>query len=334
MRKITIMSGDVRYAFSSGRIRSLEQKLITKAVAAKLVESDLEDFSRILFDYGYAFPSEIKSESELNKVFSDELGRLLELIEFLSVDKEFPLLLRKRYDFLNIAYLLKSRINNVEFEPIPYGTIKPSELRYLFDAEKWEKLPEELYDGIVLGRKAYEETELLSSIDSRLEWRYFKYLMGWAKKVEFIKGYYELYFEIENIMSFARCRAFGKPFKHFAFLYLDCGRCDLNFYRDIYDLPVEQVVSILSETEFGKPIGESFHSALHSQDFNHLQKFKDKILLEYLEQTRYCPFGIELLFSYYKRKEREIGVVKAIAYGRFWNLPANTIKAALPYGYE
>ncbi len=334
MKKIPLMTGDTRYAFASGRIRFLETKLITRAVAVKLLESQLDDFPRILAEYEYHLPSGLKTEDDIDRAFNFELEYLLKLVEFLSVDKKFPILIRKRYDFLNLAYLMKSKLSNVEFTPTIMGTINPSTIRRIFDNEEWDKLPPELHDGLVLAKKAYEETEFLSSIDSKLEWQYFAILKNSLPRLEFLKGYYELYFDMLNIMNIARCRAFGRTFKNFVQIYLDGGSFDLPFFRNIFELPQEQIISKLFETEFGRALGESFQSAIQHYNFTPLQNLIDKIILEYLEQTRYCPFGLELIFSYYKRKEREIGVIRTIAKAKLYNIPIETIRGSLPYGYS
>jgi len=333
MRPILIMQGDTRYAFAAGRIRSLELRLLNKAGVTKLLEANLEDFPRILAEFGYSFPSDIRSASDLEQLLTNEMWNLIKLMENLSVDKNFPRLIRVRYDFLSAAFLLKEKAGGKIAELPPWGTISIQELRRIFEEERWDKLPEELAQGIKLAQKSFAESGSPSSIDSSLEGKYLVYLKQKLPNIPFIHSYYELYFDLVNVINFVRSKVWDKGLRFFATLYIDGGSFGFDFYKSIFELPHEQLPARFIATEFGRPLGDAIQSALQQNNFAPLQEFKDKSLLEYLSGAKYCPFGLELLFAYYIRKERELGVLRAIARGKIFGIPQEIIKKALPYGY-
>ena len=118
---MTQLSERTEYAYAVGRIRSLEKHLLDHSTLVRLLEEPLPGVCRILEERGFppigdfcgSLP-EGRDEVFISPEFSALKDRRLRDTFFeiaqLSKDRELTDLLPLRYDFLNLAWLLKARM--------------------------------------------------------------------------------------------------------------------------------------------------------------------------------------------------------------------------------
>ncbi len=329
-----LFTGDTRYAYSTGRVRSLELRLVPAPAYAKLIATPIGDFARMLTEYGYNFPQRIESPEEINAFFQQEKEALLSLIEKLFIEPIYPQLFRKRFDFLNTATIVKERIGVQYPEPahtISFGLTEPSLIRKAIDEERFDYLPPEIASTIKDCFIAYKEEPLPYIIDTLAERAYYILLFSSLPANKFIRGYYSLLFDLMNITNFIRFRLMKKSFRDFLQVYIPHGRVDVSLFKELCELSPESVPGRLLALGWQKELVDAVQYALHESSFTLLESVKLRYLTEYLALAIYCPFGPEVVFSYYQRKLFEIEHLQTIALASFYSVSEGKLKKELDF---
>ncbi|MBN2543196.1 V-type ATPase subunit [bacterium] len=325
-----IIKGDKSYAYATGMIRSLEQKLLTRRDLARLLDAQNEQLWQILEEYGYSAVRDDDWEKSLENEYTD----VVKLLSSLSRDKGFTEVFKARYDFKNLALLLKQKHNDSkgDEEYFPGGNLDSSLLKKAVEIEDGNLLPEYMRKPHTRALKAFESTGNPSLIDNILESEYYELLQVSIPENKFVREYYSMKADFGNTSLFMRLKIQEQTLKALWDYFLPRGEFDKGFFKRCAEADVEMLPSIFHNTRYGRLFSDAISEIVHKHSFLQFKKIQDGLLIQKLQLSRFSPFGFEVLFSYIHLKEYEISILRSIIKGKLSNISKDWIKKVLPYG--
>ena len=283
-------TGDTRYAYVNGVIRSREARLLTKSHFDRLLATDPSSYNTILSDTPYVGQGELGAGIEIEEVtlrdFFNEYCLTDEVVYFLDWPEQMH----------NLKVKLKGG---------------GKELQYTQSAATVESWPEVVEE---VGRFAVDKDPFVLS--TNLDKILCSYLYEVADFAPFFKKYFEVYFELENIRSFFRSRQFENKHAIFSKVYIPIGRLELKSF--IQNLEVAQ--DNLARNFFVSPYAYIFdRGGAYFEEhgaFLGLERLCEEHRLGFLLQARRMTFGVEPLFSYYHFRMSEMKKLRQVYWGK------------------
>lgn len=295
---------DTRYAYVNGIIRALEARLITRGHFDRLIAADYGSFNTILSDTPYVGQNDLSENLE-----SEELS-IRNFFDRFCVTEE----VRYFVDWPEQLHNLKVKLKE--------GS---EELFYAHDLHSVESWPEIIEE---VTRFAVEKDPFVLS--TNLDRILCEYLYEISNFAPFFRGFYEMYFELENIRSFFRARQFEEKREIFKQVYLPWGRLKLEFFLDNLNVAQDQLGRNFFNTPYVSLVEKGGAYFEDKNSFLRLERLNEEYKLSYLAQARRMTFGVEPLFAYYKFKMAEITKLRQVYWGKLNEVPVEDLKESIP----
>ena len=326
------------YIFAATYIRSREKYLLTQEKADRMLDSKTaDDAVRILYELQYGEGLDEVAASEFEKLLALEMIKTYDMVMSLVPDKEYFNLFLYPNDYHNIKVLLKAEFSSVSSEDllIGSGTIEISDLADKIQNRNFHGMREEMAKGIKEVIETFGATQDPQVIDLILDKACYKDMSLEVAKLknDFIRGYVELKIDTINIKSFIRAREMKKSWDFFSKIYIEGGKVPERLFINNYDDAYEQFAEKLGAFNLSAVLHESAQSLKETGRFTVLEKFCDNLLMDYVRESRYVPFGVEPLVSYIVAKESEIKTIRIIMAGKLAGLSAELIKERIRSTY-
>ncbi len=297
-------TGDTRYAYVNGVIRAREAKLLTKGHFERLIAVDENSFGAILSDTVYAgardFGESLTTEEKTVRGFFDRSCITPE-----------------------VRYLIEwpEQIHDLKVRLKQGG----EELLYGQSSEAVESWPE-VIDAVAAYALEKDPFVLSTALDRAL----CLHLYEVALFGDFFKGYYELYFDLENIRSFFRVKQFDDKRDILKRVHIPVGRLSLGLMTDCLNLAHDQLVRSFFNTPYAAIVDRGGAYYEKSNSFLRLERLCEERRLGYLTQARRMAFGVEPLFGYYMFKNSEITRLRQVYWGKLNEVPVEHLKESIP----
>ncbi len=327
-------SQDTKYAYAVGRIRALEEKLISAHRIARLLEAEGGDeLLRILQDTAYS-PWLPETPRDYEHIIKQARGELYELLDKLISERELVKCLRLKYDYYNAKVLTKGTIGEKEVDKLlsGFGNINPQEMKLLFQEERYDKLPYLLSKAIPEAIEVYYTRKDPRFLDILLDNSYYSYLLGQDENI-FLNTLTKIEADLVNIKTFFRVRLLKEESKLLKEAFIEKGFLGLTRFLDPFDEPIEGVPRYFEYTPYARVVSEGVEYLQSKNSFLRLEKLCDDHFIGFLKRAKYLTFGVEPLIAYFYAKENEFKMLRMIFVGKLNAVPSNLIKERLPEVY-
>ena len=326
------------YIFASTYIRCREKYLLTQEKVNRMLDSKTaDDAIRVLYELQYGEGLDEVAPSEFEKLLALEMIKTYDMVLELVPEKEYFNLFLYPNDYHNIKVLLKSEFASVSSEDLLMGsgTMELSDLSEKIQSRNFHGMREEMANGIKEVIETFGATQDPQVIDLILDKACYKDMMIEISKLknDFIKGYVELKIDTINIKSFIRAKEMKKSWDFFSKIYIEGGKVPERLFINNYDEPLEQFTERLGAFNLSDILTESVPALKETGRFTVLEKFCDNLLMDYVKDSRYVPFGIEPLVSYIVAKESEVKTVRIIMAGKLAGISSELIKERIRNTY-
>jgi V/A-type H+-transporting ATPase subunit C len=302
-----------KYAYSFGRVRALEAALIDKAQFKRMAEApSAAEAAKILSETAYA-DIEGADIPTMEKVLQEELRRVYDLAQHISPRKEITDVLQMKYDFHNAKVLLKAEV--ASREPaylVPLGIVEIEYLKKAFK-ERIKDLPVPLARAVEKARLRYEETGDTQIIDFVMDSEYVQTLLEYSEEYPFLREFFQMKIDLENIRNFVRCQRFGMDF---AKVYLEGGTIDLKTFETSRGESLETLSHAVQTRNYSQVVEEGLKQYEETQQLTLYEKLTEDFLIEYVKRAKMVTLGIEPLLGYILAKEREVKQIRLILLGK------------------
>ncbi|MBU7024108.1 MAG: V-type ATP synthase subunit C [Theionarchaea archaeon] len=312
------MRGDVlvigsKYAYSFGRVKALEAALLDKAQFKRMAEAPTAaEAAKILSETAYADIEGVDIPT-MERVLQEELRRVYDLAQHISPRREITDVLQMKYDFHNAKVILKAEV--ASREPaylVPLGTVEIENLKKAFK-ERIKDLPHPLARAVEKARSKYEETGDTQVIDFVMDSEYVQTLLEYSEDYPFLREFFQMKIDLENIRSFVRCQKFGVDF---AKVYLEGGTIDLKTFETSRGESLETLSHVVQTRNYSHVVEEGLKQYEETQRLTLYEKLAEDFLIEYVKRAKMVTLGIEPLLGYILAKEREVKQIRLILLGK------------------
>ena len=312
---------DTAYVYAIGKIRALENSLITTAQMDAVIAAT--DYATALRMFGEMGMTDIDSENE-ESVLGRRFMDTFDLICSIAPSKEELSFLLVKNDFHNMKALLKALVTDTD--PSPYlispSIIDPEKLKSALADKQFSTLPEfaaapfqegyrvltETMDGqemdILLDRAALDATVRLASACGDA------YCIALADRLVTLT---DLKIALRGVRT-------GKDRRFFETALAECG----GLRRDsLIEAALDGEEALL---EYVGSIGFATLPQTVGCSFSSFERAADDLLMDTVRGAKYQSFGIAPLIGYYLARESEVKSARIILSGKRNGLPEAAIR--------
>ncbi len=327
MKSPLIFKGDTRYTYASGVVRGLEPYLLTKADYQKVIDAELNQLSIVLSELGYG-----GGEHTPEHALDIAVENLFAQLDKLSQDKNFTDTIKLRYDFQKSSVILKSHFFD---KPLPqlvdwgfYHTdILISGIGAILDGGKSGFL-KILDEAILSAKEIFAAYNSPIVIDIALDKYYCEHIRSVLPDSEFFARWMAIYADWLNIKALARIAAAKLPVKMLWDMFVEGGDIPLKKFAEAEEGGIEHIHSAFAITEYGRKLSDALKSAMDG-DLSAVDTMFRMELISLYRYTRYCSYGLELLWAYSLLKLEEIGVLRTILRTKLAKIPVEFVKEVI-----
>ena len=316
------------FAYSVGRIRSLESNLLSADEVERMVDApDAKEAYRILNELDYA--SHVGEDPEnFQEVINAGLIDVKELLCKICPHKEILNLLWYRYDFHNIKTLLKGKLygkglDEVEEYLMNLGLIETDRLKdYIYEGNKDagfklinENDEREIKEGIQEAIKLYEDNDQDPQlVDLVLDRVYFTLVNELVEGYEndFLNDFINLNIDINNIKTFIRLKLQDRPATLLASGVIAGGGLEPSRFTDTYPEELSQFANSMAVTDYGDLIQNGIDSYEKNKSLIDLEKELENLQVEFIKKAKLVSFGPEPLLGFFWAKKNNAQIIRMI----------------------
>jgi len=321
----TVRVLDTKYTYALGAIRAREVRLISKKRFEELLTSeDVPELIAALHDTDYGQYLRNIGNAGFEGALQDAKVALYNDIEKLINDGEIMKVLRAKYDFHNIAVLLKGKIAEQDFSDkcSPLGSIPVPILEQIFKEEKYSQLPVYLKKGVEAGIEAYYSKEhnpqrLSFAIDSVMA----ETLTSYSEN-SFLNNYYRLWVDLTNLKTILRLFFLQKYQELIGFAVLYGGYIGGEAIKKARMENADSLETIYRGTIYN-------YLLEWKNSFSVLERECENMLISYLKSVAFESIGVEPVISYLLVRENEIRNLRTVFIGKTSGVGENLIKERL-----
>ncbi len=327
MKSPLIFKGDSRYTYASGVVRGLEPYLLTKSDYQKVIDAELNQLSIVLSELGYG-----GGEHTPEHALDIAIDNLFSQIGNLSQDKNFTDTIELRYDFQKASVILKSHFFDEPLPSlVPWGNFPAdtmiSSINAILGGEKSE-ISKVLNEAVSSAKEMFAAYDSPIAIDIALDRDYCEHIRSVLPDSEFFSRWMAIYTDWLNIKAFARIIAAKLPVKMLWDMFVEGGDIPLKKFADAEEGGIEHIQSAFAITEYGRKLSDALKSAING-DLSAVDTMFRMELISLYRYTRYCSYGLELLWAYSFLKLEEIGVLRTILRTKLAKIPAEYVKEVI-----
>jgi len=336
---IVEFKSDVRYAYSTGRIRALETKLLSSSKVDKMVSSSsVNDALIYLEDTAYDDTiGEMKEPGKYKELVNIEKMVSFELMNRLIFDLEVKHLFRTPYDFHNIKVLLKGRLSEMNTSEIltDFGTVPKKVMKSAFETDNFNLLPEFMREVIGEALAHHYLNKNLKTMEFLIDAMEYNHLLFLAKKtaVPFLTNYIRMKIDLTNISTFLRVKYFDTK-DNLEEALIDGGNITINFLLTLIGDTLESLPSYFRNTPYNHLIEVGVRKIIEDGSFSNLDRESENYIMKYMRLSRYVTFGVEPVAAYFVSRDQDLNIIKMILVGKLNQLPEDEIRERIPITFN
>lgn len=325
---------DTDYLHVSARIQAMSVSMIGTETYEKLLDAyNINEAFKVLTDMGYGGIS-VENPYEFEKLIEADRAANYKFIGDYVKDYSVIDFFRIPIDYKNIKAVLKAEYMGISPDSMlsEGGKSSAEEMKEAVTKREGKALSDTALAAISESIKALEDFGDPQMIDLICDRACYKELLNLAvnSSGSFLVDYFRGKVDIINITSFLRCKKMKKDLSFFEKVYIPNvkGGFELDFFTSGYNneslSDFGQKLMGTDYSEIGKLLDSS--PTVTGQELDSVSRsFEDKMI----EQFSYIPFGIEVVFSYMLKKEREYQNLRFILKGRMAGIDAHSIRSRL-----
>lgn len=332
---------DEDYAYSTARIRAIENKLITPQRLDRLLDAETtEDAVKMLVELGYGYGSADVSHNVVNvfeKLLSDEIKKTYALLENILPMPAVITLFMRRNDYLNAKTILKAGFLGREDPGLlaDSGNVDPKRLTRMIVDRDLLDLPEVFRKAVLECVDTYGRTSDPQEIDLILDRAMYENMAQDAEETNdpYIADLVGMLHDIANIRIFIRAKFLNKSRDFLSKALLSGSKFPKKAYVDLSDKELDlffEAIRFTSLTDLAARLKESIKTGA---DISGVEKILDDYFMEYVRKSKYVAMGVEPVIAYLFYKEAEIRNVRLILTGKINKIKQETIRERLRAGY-
>lgn len=321
------------YPYAVGRIRVLENKLLSKEKVERMIEADTPaDVLKILAESEYGTGQELASAHDYEKLLAAELRKVYDFIEEVTPDKELTDLFWLQYDIHNLKVLLKARAIGGGDEPLmDTGSIVSDSLKAAVYKGDHSDVPPFVSEVLREIDEKYGERFDPHRIEVALDKAGYKRIFDVLsrKKNAFLQEFFQKRVDLINIKMLLRAKGLGEDAGFLSGMLIPGGTIADELLIKAFDEPVDKLVYALKDSEYAQVVTLGVRAFERDSSLTVYERLADDFLLHFVKSRSFDPLGFEAIAGYIMAKENEIKLVRLIMVGKINNISTDKIRERL-----
>lgn len=315
---------ELDYIYAVARTKVISINRLDAENLEKMINSpSAESACKVLADLGWNVP---ESADDFDSVLSGELDKAYRFMEKMDV----PVVTRVQqisFDYHNAKVIMKSEFSKSvpeDYIYMPYGTIKPEEMKRIFLERDCHELSPSMESAVLKVTDEYPRLKDPKIIDFIFDAAMFRDMNEFVTKNILDKDVRELFsvqVDLYNIKSFVRCIRLGLGVETAEAALTSGGTLPVEFFLQNISVSPSELAKVFERTPYAK--------AFEGDSGQNLECLLDKYLISYIEKARKMYFGIFPLYGYLLRKQVEVQNARIVLVCKKNNISADVIRSKL-----
>ncbi len=330
---------DTRYAYSVGKIRALESKMLTESQIERMLEAlTIQDALRELEETEYAEGlTDIKSEDDMENILNYQLSKVYELIVNLSRDPQITNLFLISNDIDNLKIFLKAKLIKKEAKTATFnrGLFTTEAIKKMVEENNYKELPRIIAEAAESVHEDFEkdpDPQIVDILLDKTKYDYFFRVLALHEN-SFLEKLLRIKIDLANIKTFVRLRIRDKDKNVLQKLLISGGSLSKEIFSGLFENSLDNLIAKLQFTDYGKVVKEAIEQYQKKNRLTDLEKIFDDYLLSFIKQAKHVVFGIEPLIGYLFAKEYEIKNIRTIILTKLNRIPIEITRERLSQSY-
>ena len=305
------------YAFAVGRIRALENRLLTPERLQRMLDaSSAEDSYRLLVEAGYGSAGEHHGDFEAQ--IAVELQRVVDLMAEVSPDPALTDLFFLHFDLHNIKTLYKMRfsVDRVDIALSSLGTLPIEELTASMAERDYTMLSKAFRVAMQKADEEMSESVDPGRLDAWLDQAYYQTIVdiGEQHPDVFARDYFALSADFNNLLLAFRLKAMAQGVEVFNELFLPGGSLPINVVQKVFDTGI--ATADFAASRFAHALTSAFEEYERTHKLAVLERNRDNSLFKLVAQMDQGPVSIGPVLKYLLAREQEAKAIRLILTGK------------------
>lgn len=321
---------DTDYLFISTRLRSLENRLLSRERMERMLEARThEEAAKVLSECGYEGLEQLTPEALEHALAAARRDMFTELAS-MAPDSRLVDIFRIKFDYHNAKALIKCAAANQNAARLltDAGRIPAERFLALYQRGELSELSDPLRTAMEEAADTLSATGDPQRCDFILDRAYYGELiqLADASGSAFMQGYVRLMIDTANLKSAVRIMRMNKNLEFLNSVILDGGNVSRSAVASAVMAGGGLDAAFSGFLQDAAALGNATARGGRQTAF---EKACDDALNAYLKTSRMTPFGESVLISYIAAKESEITAARIILSGRLAGLPTESIRERL-----
>lgn len=321
-----------KYLYATGRIRSLETKLLDANDLERMIDAkDARTAFKVFNDLSYADElSEVESAKEYKSALDHDLMQVKKILRQISPDEEILELLFSAYDFHNIKLFFKSKYLEKDLSSYEshLGNVDVANLKDFIIKDAKTSIPDKISEVVKEASKLFEKEKSGFIIDSYLDREYLKKIEEISKKIgnKFIIKLAKTWIDLANVKIFLRAKKLELPLEKIAEYFVEGGSTLKSSLVNSYDKDLKEAAVICIRGFEDNQIKEAIKNYSEGEELWRLEKAFENFEIKFIRQAKYIAYGPEVVVAYYLAKQNAIKNIRLVFTGKVNGLSSDKIK--------
>lgn len=314
------------------RTKVIETRLLSQDKINRMIESnDVEEALRLLneSEYSDSFKGVLVS-ADYEKILSNELIRIYDLMRDVSADPVVVDLLALKYDYHNMKVMVKEKIYKKDLSDlyISVSVLAPDFMKEAYTTQDFRQISKEFKTAIDAVEEDFEKSSDPQRIDFIFDEYYFKHLYNMAErtKIDLFINYVQDMIDFTNVASLIRLKKQNKDIEFCKDVILENGNIKKDDILAAFNDSIDDMMDRFKDSKISNSLIKGLDSYKETSSLSILEKYKDDYLMDLNKASKYINIGPEPIFSYIVAKETEIKTLRIILVAKLNNLSPDVIR--------
>ena len=314
------------------RTKVIETRLLSQDKINRMIESnDVEEALRLLneSEYSDSFKGVLVS-ADYEKILSNELIRIYDLMRDVSADPVVVDLLALKYDYHNMKVMVKEKIYEKDLSDlyISVSVLAPDFMKEAYTTQDFRQISKEFKTAIDAVEEDFEKSSDPQRIDFIFDEYYFKHLYNMAErtKIDLFINYVQDMIDFTNVASLIRLKKQNKDIEFCKDVILENGNIKKDDILAAFNDSIDDMMDRFKDSKISNSLIKGLDSYKETSSLSILEKYKDDYLMDLNKASKYINIGPEPIFSYIVAKETEIKTLRIILVAKLNNLSPDVIR--------
>lgn len=335
MDELSTKFKDTDFLHASSRLKVIEKKLLTRRQLLQMIDAQtIEEAYKIANDAGIGANIPVE---EYERALQENLRETYRFLDTLSGETGVLDLFRYEYDALNLKILIKAHAmgRDASGQLVDLGMVPAAVLCEELREMDFERLHPLLAEAAAEATDTLARTRDPQQVDLIVDRALMAATLRKAGEYDnaFLHKIVRCRIDLVNLRSLVRAKKMDRDIAFLRQILIPGGSLEAGEMETAFLGGSDAVVGYIEATPYGAWLEPALADIRGGGSLSAFERLCDNYLVHILHDTRWIPFGIELVIAHLLAKESEIKAVRTVLASRMAGVAPELIKERLRETY-